>query len=160
MSLPAEGSRDGERRDLYAMRSRPPLHERGRPQRGDQRGLTDVTLADHQQLRLVLRLGIVKTAQVRGKLSRPALGKLRQRVSQRIPLKTQLKAASQEIRQPDGQPSQLVTAQVQGGEGGQVPQRLRHRRQLVTAQVQGGEGVRFPSDSGTDASWLPLRSSW
>jgi hypothetical protein len=112
--IPASrGIMNSDWRDLYAMRSRPPFDERGRPQRGDQRSLADVALADHQQLRLVLRLGIIKTAQVRGKLSRPPLGKLRQRVSQRIPLQTQLKESprtvtvshGQRICGPPGQPT-------------------------------------------------------
>lgn len=80
--IPAsQGITDGERRDLDAVRRLPALHERSRPQCGDQRGLADVSLTHYQQLRLILWLGIMKAAQVRGQLSRATRDQPRQRVS-------------------------------------------------------------------------------
>ena len=75
------GVADGERRDLDAVRGRPPLYERLPLQRGDQRGLAHIPLADQDHLRLVLWLGIVKAAQVRRQLGRAARSQLWQRLT-------------------------------------------------------------------------------
>jgi hypothetical protein len=75
---------EAQRRELDAVRAGASLDELDVVERGDQRALADLSLADEEQLGLVLRLGVVEASQVSEEVVDACLQQSRDRVRQWI----------------------------------------------------------------------------